>query len=72
MTAPLAGSEDDEEADEEIVANYQRAISVSETNQSNGGISIGVVDGTATNDGTLLDFTNMKCPCARCSVCTFD
>ena len=72
MTAPLAGSEDDEEADEEIVANYQRAISVSETNQSNGGISIGVVDGTATNDGTLLDFTNMKCPCARCSVFTFD
>ena len=72
MTAPLAGSEDDEEADEEIVANYQRAISVSETNQSNSGISVGVVDGTGTNDGTLLDFTNMKCSCARCSVCTLD
>ena len=56
MTAPLAGSEEDEEADEELVANYQRAISVSENNQVNGGdISMAAADGAAINDGTLRD-----------------
>ena len=55
MTAPLAGSEEDEEADEELVANYQRAISVSENNQVNGDISIAAVDGAAIKDGTLCD-----------------
>ena len=55
MTAPLAGSEEDEEADEELVANYQRAISVSENNQVNGDISMAAADGAAINDGTLCD-----------------
>ena len=55
VTAPLAGSEEDEEADEELVANYQRAISVSENNQVNGDISMAAADGAAINDGTLRD-----------------
>ena len=55
VTAPLAGSEEDEEADEELVANYQRAISVSENNQVNGDISMAAADGAAINDGTLCN-----------------
>ena len=65
MTAPLAGSEEDEEADEELVANYQRAISVSENNQVNGGdISMAAADGAATKDGTLRDLlTSLNFDC---------
>ena len=54
-TAPLAGSEEDDEVDDELVANYQRAISASEKNQGRSDIRIGIIQESAANNGTVLE-----------------